>query len=67
MDAKDERLHEPLRIGRLRLVFTVQGFDKDWSELKGVRHTGNTLWPLVRELTLWQHGSSAMVPAGAIG
>jgi hypothetical protein len=53
MAYQSDKLHKPMRQGRLRVRFEVTGFDTNWESLKGVHHTGTTLWGVVTALLDW--------------
>jgi hypothetical protein len=54
-----QKMHLPLRQGRLRVRFEVTGFDTNWESLKGTHHVGNTLWGVVTALLDWHERLTA--------
>jgi len=53
MSQHSDKLHKPLRAGRIRIRFEVTGFDTNWESLRGVHHVGTTLWGVVTALLDW--------------
>jgi hypothetical protein len=53
MSLQSDKLHKPLRQGRITIRLEIQGFDANWESLKGVHHVGNTMWGVVTALLDW--------------